>query len=56
MNLMLRNLVEASVSGSEAVFLNSFGLLCLTPLSTIFQLLHSVSFIGGGNWSPQRKP
>jgi hypothetical protein len=25
------------------------GLLCSTPLSTLFQLYHSVSFIGGGN-------
>jgi len=32
-----------------------FGLLCLTPLSTIFQLYRGVSFIGGGNQSIQRK-
>jgi hypothetical protein len=25
------------------------GLLCSTPLSTLFQLYHAVSFIGGGN-------
>ena len=29
------------------------GLWCLTPLSTIFQLIVVVSFIDGGNW---RKP
>jgi hypothetical protein len=28
---------------------------CLTPLSTIFQLYHGVSFIGGGNRSSQPK-
>jgi hypothetical protein len=32
------------------------GLLCLTPLSTIFQLYLGVSFIGGGYQSTRRKP
>jgi hypothetical protein len=32
------------------------GLLCLTPLSKIFQLFVMVSFIAGGNRSIQRKP
>jgi len=30
--------------------------LCLTPLSTIFQLYHGSQFIGGGNQSSSRKP
>ena len=32
-----------------------WGLLCLTPLSTLFHLYRSVSFIGGGNRSDRRK-
>ena len=31
------------------------GLLCSTPLSTLFQLYHAVSFIGGGNRLVPRK-
>ena len=33
----------------------SLGLWCLTPCSTILQLL-AVSFIGGGNQGTRRKP
>ena len=33
-----------------------FGLGCLTPLSTIFQLYVAVSFIGGGNRGTRIKP
>ena len=32
------------------------GFWCLMPLSTIFQNIVAVSFIGGGNQSTQRKP
>jgi hypothetical protein len=36
--------------------MKGIGLWCLTSLSTIFPLYHVVSFIGGGNQSPCRKP
>jgi len=32
------------------------GFMCLTPLSTIFQYIVAVSFIGGRNRSTRRKP
>ena len=33
-----------------------FGLLCLTPLSTIFHYIVAISFINGGNRSTRIKP
>jgi len=35
--------------------LQGLGFWCLAPLSTIFQVIVAVSFIGGGNWSILRK-
>jgi hypothetical protein len=46
--LFLKNIIVRTCYG--------LGLLCLLPLSTIFQLYRSGHFIGGGNRSIWRKP
>ena len=38
------------------VFIKGLESWYLTPLSTIVQLYHAISFIGGGNRSTRRKP
>ena len=56
-------MIDLSVFNQAACYEFGSWLWCLTPLLTIFQLYHrrgtnivTVSFIGGGNRSTQRKP
>ena len=52
-----RGYVNIEVKSSGLSFIIPLWLWCLTPLSTIVQLyIMAVSFIGGGNWSTQKKP